>query len=130
MSPASENLNDIEGAANAYANVRKVLAHRAGLSRGARWSGCVPRKTFSDRNYPFDSAMHSLQREPLAYQRPAIPCDSPRGKKVASENDRTGGAERLAFVDPKYGRHGFIGDVHYPSEHANIRAIPLPPQHH
>jgi len=27
MSPASENLNDIEGAANAYANVRKVLAH-------------------------------------------------------------------------------------------------------
>jgi hypothetical protein len=26
MSPADENLNDIEGAANAYRNVRKILA--------------------------------------------------------------------------------------------------------
>jgi hypothetical protein len=43
MSPAGENLNDIEGAANAYANVRKVLAHSPDRS------GQIGPATSSDR---------------------------------------------------------------------------------
>ena len=45
MSPASENLNDIEGAANAYANVRKVLAHSPAATQDLwEFSGCTCNK--------------------------------------------------------------------------------------
>ena len=33
MSPANENLNDLEGAANAHTNVLKVLARRCAVQK-------------------------------------------------------------------------------------------------